>query len=36
VPCPVIAKFTTKDLEKIVFATHAGMTAEVFQAIVKD
>jgi hypothetical protein len=31
-----MAKFTMKDLEKIVFTPHAGMTAEVFQAIVKD
>lgn len=31
-----IAKFTTKDLEKIVFATHTGMTTSEFSAIVKD
>jgi hypothetical protein len=31
-----MVKFTMEDLEMIVFATHAGMTAEVFQAIVKD
>ncbi len=30
-----IAKFTTKDLEAIVFATHTGMTVEAFQNIVK-
>jgi len=31
-----MAKFTTEDLEKIVGATHTGMTVEAFQAIVKD
>jgi phosphoglycolate phosphatase-like HAD superfamily hydrolase len=31
-----IAKFTTKDLEKILFATHTGMTTGEFTAIVKD
>ncbi|MGA8831901.1 MAG: HAD family hydrolase [Desulfomonilaceae bacterium] len=29
-------KFTTKDLEQIVFATHTGMTTDVFQAAVKE
>jgi hypothetical protein len=40
---PVIAgdkeamdNFTTKELEEIVFATHAGMTTGAFQSIVKD
>ena len=28
--------FTLKELEEIVFATHAGMTTEAFQSIVKD
>jgi hypothetical protein len=27
-----MAKFTMKDLEQIIFATHTGMTTEVFQA----
>ena len=31
-----IAKFTMKDLEAIVMATHAGMTVDRCQAIVKD
>jgi phosphoserine phosphatase len=31
-----MAQFTPKDLEQIVFATHAGMSVESFQAIVKD
>jgi phosphoglycolate phosphatase-like HAD superfamily hydrolase len=31
-----MAKFTTKDLETIVFATHSGMTVEEFQKIVRD
>ncbi len=31
-----MAKFTMKDLEAIVFATHTGMTTEAFQSIVKD
>ena len=31
-----MAKFTTKDLEQIVFATHTGMTVEEFHATVKD
>ena len=31
-----MAKFTTKDLEMIVFATHTGMTVEAFQKIAKD
>jgi phosphoglycolate phosphatase-like HAD superfamily hydrolase len=31
-----MAKFTMKDFEAIVFATHAGMTAEEFPPIVKD
>ncbi len=31
-----MAKFTLKDLEAIVFATHTGMTTEAFQSIVKD
>jgi len=31
-----MAKFTTKDLEAIVMATHTGMTVEQFSAIVKD
>ena len=31
-----MAKFTTKDLESILIATHTGMTVEEFQAIVKD
>ena len=31
-----MAKFTTKDLETIVFATHSGMTMEAFSEIVKD
>jgi len=31
-----MAKFTTKDLEKIVFATHTGMNTSEFSAIVKD
>ncbi|MGB8771476.1 MAG: HAD family hydrolase [Candidatus Korobacteraceae bacterium] len=31
-----MAKFTTKDLETIVFATHSGMTMEQFQKIVQD
>jgi phosphoglycolate phosphatase-like HAD superfamily hydrolase len=31
-----IAKFTTKDLEKIVFATHTGMTTGEFSALAKD
>jgi hypothetical protein len=31
-----IAKFTMKDLEKILFATHVGMTAGEFNSIAKD
>ena len=31
-----MAKFTMKDLEVLVFATHTGMTAEAFQSIVTD
>ncbi len=31
-----MAKFTTKDLKKIVFATHTGMTTSEFSTIVKD
>jgi phosphoserine phosphatase len=31
-----MAKFTLKDIEVLVFATHAGMTTEAFQSIVKD
>ena len=31
-----MAKFTDKDLEQIVFATHTGMTTGQFTAIVKD
>jgi hypothetical protein len=31
-----MAKFTTQDLEKIVFATHTGMTTGEFTAIAKD
>jgi|SRR5208283_2663282 len=31
-----MARFTTKDLEKIVFATHTGMTTSEFTVIVKD
>jgi hypothetical protein len=31
-----MAKFTLKDIEKIVFATHTGMTTEAFQPIVRD
>lgn len=31
-----MAKFTTKDLEEIVFATHSGMTVGEFQTIAKD
>src|SRR5271156_6483827 len=31
-----MAKFTTQDLEKIVFATHTGMTTGEFAALVKD
>ncbi len=31
-----MAKFTLPDLEKIVFATHTGMTTESFQATVRD
>jgi phosphoglycolate phosphatase-like HAD superfamily hydrolase len=31
-----IAKLTTKALEKILFATHTGMTVEAFQASVKE
>jgi hypothetical protein len=31
-----IAKFTMPDLEKILFATHTGMTVESFQATAKD
>ena len=31
-----MAKFTTQDLEKIVFATHTGMTTGEFAAIAKD
>jgi phosphoglycolate phosphatase-like HAD superfamily hydrolase len=31
-----IAKFTLKDLEKIVMVTHTGMTVETFQALVKN
>ena len=31
-----MAKFSTKDLEQIVFATHTGMTVDAFQATVKD
>ncbi len=32
----VMEKFTTKDLEQIVFATHTGMTTDVFQVAVKE
>jgi phosphoglycolate phosphatase-like HAD superfamily hydrolase len=31
-----MAKFTKKDLERIIFATHTGMTVDTFQATVKD
>lgn len=31
-----MAKFTTRDLEKIVFATHTGMTTGDYTALVKD
>ena len=31
-----MAKFTLKDIEALVFATHTGMTTEAFQSIVKD
>jgi phosphoglycolate phosphatase-like HAD superfamily hydrolase len=31
-----MAKFTTQDLEKIVFATHTGMTTGEFAALVQD
>jgi phosphoglycolate phosphatase-like HAD superfamily hydrolase len=31
-----ISKLTIKDLEKILFATHTGMTVEAFQASVKE
>ena len=31
-----MAKFTLKDLEALVVATHTGMTTEAFQPIVKD
>jgi uncharacterized protein YajQ (UPF0234 family) len=31
-----MAKFTMKDLETIMVATHTGMTVEQFQDIVKD
>ena len=31
-----MAKFTLKDIEVLVFATHTGMTTEGFQSIVKD
>lgn len=31
-----IAKFTLKDLEKIMMVTHTGMTVEAFHTIVKD
>ena len=31
-----MAKFTLKDIEVLVFATHTGMTTEAFQSIVKD
>ena len=31
-----MAKFTLKDIEALVLATHTGMTAEAFQSIVKD
>jgi hypothetical protein len=31
-----MAKFTMKDLETIIFATHAGMTVDQFHSIVKD
>jgi hypothetical protein len=31
-----LAKFTLKDIEVLVFATHTGMTTEAFQSIVKD
>ena len=31
-----MAKFTLKDIEALVLATHTGMTAEAFQTIVKD
>lgn len=31
-----MAKFTMKDLETIMVATHTGMTVEAFQAMVKD
>ncbi|HUK17708.1 MAG TPA: HAD family hydrolase [Bryobacteraceae bacterium] len=33
---PAMAKFTLKDIETIVMATHTGMTVEAFQAIVKN
>lgn len=32
----VMAKFTLKDVEEIVFATHTGMTVDEFQTIAKD
>jgi phosphoserine phosphatase len=31
-----MAKFTLRDLEQIVFATHSGMSVDAFQATVKD
>ena len=31
-----MAKFTLKDIEALVLATHTGMTTDAFQAIVKD
>ena len=31
-----MAKFTLRDFEKIIFATHTGMTVEQFNAIAKD
>jgi len=31
-----MAKFTLKDIEALVFATHTGMTTEAFQSIVRD
>ena len=31
-----MAKFTLKDIEALVFATHTGMTTEAFEPIVKD
>lgn len=34
--CAAMAKFTMKDLEAILMATHTGMTVEQFNEIVKD